>query len=212
MEVSVSFGKQIDLINFFKGALEDIEREVKSDILKDVSKIMMRIGPRVEKKIFRYIANRAFDHLEPPKSIEGYPVFQGVIWEPLAQSTIRKKKHRRKFVDSGSLRNYLLAKTDATYWYGKPKTIINESDDQVLYYSMFNYKRKPFRAHDNRGASQEFKLTGPDADDGDNYKRPVVSPMEDFLFGEKLDALVDKAINDYMEENYGVRYDVFADY
>lgn len=211
MELNVKFENEKGLIDFFRSSLENISEEIKKDILSDMSKIMMKIAPKEEKKIFKYIANRAMGHVDPPKIIEGEPAFEGVTWKPLAKSTIKRKKHRKKWIDSGSLKTYLLG-LSAAYWYGNPKTII--SNDSVTYYSMFNYDRKPFRAHDARGVSQEFKITGDGSfgEDGDNINRPIFSPMEDFIFYHKVDKMIDEAINDYMEENYGIRYDVSSTY
>lgn len=217
MELSVRFENEQDLIKFFRGALEDVEKDVRRDITKDISKIMMKIGPREEKKIFRYIANKVMGHVEPPRRIEGRSAFQGVTWKPLAASTIKRKGHRRKWIDSGSLRNYLRARADSViYWYGKPKAVISKDLSKITYYSIFNNERKPFRAHDARGVSQELKITGEDGSfdftgDMDNSNRPMFNPMEDFLF-DKVDYLIDEAINDYMEENYGVRYNVPTGY
>ena len=217
MELSVKFENEQDLLKFFRSELEDIKRDVRKNITKDVSKIMMKIGPREEKKIFRYIANKVMGHVEPPKRIDGRPAFQGVTWLPLAKSTIKRKGHRRKWIDSGSLRNYLRARADSVlYWYGKPKTVISNDLSKVSYYSIFNYERKPFRAHDSRGVAQELKITGEDGSfdfngDMDNGNRPIFNPMEEFLF-DKVDYLIDEAINDYMEENYGVRYNVPTTY
>ena len=212
MELSVRISNEQDLLKFFRNALDDIGKSVKKDILNDISKIMMKIGPREEKKIFKYIANRAMGHVNPPKVIEGKPAFQGVVWKPLAKSTIKKKGHRRAWIDSGSLKKYLLG-LSATYWYGNPKTI-KKGTDSILYYSMFNYQRKPFRAHDARGVSQEFKITGDGSfgEDGDNINRPIFNPMEEFIFYEKVNNMLNEAINEYMEENYGVRYNVPTEY
>ena len=211
MELNVKFENEKELKNYFKSALRDIERDIKEDIINDISKIMMEIAPKEEKKIFKYIANKAIGHVNPPKIIEGESAFEGVTWKPLAKSTVKRKKHNKKWIDSGSLKTYLLG-LSAAYWYGTPKTI--KSDDSVSYYSMFNYSRKPFRAHDARGVSQEFKITGDGSfgEDGDNFNRPIFSPMEDFIFYHKVDKMIDEAINDYMEENYGVRYDVPTTY
>lgn len=203
--LNVRFENEQNLLNFFKSELDNVAKDVKKDILKDFSKIMMKIGPKEEKKIFRYIANRAMGHVNPPKTIEGKPVFQGVTWKPLAKSTIKKKGHKRKWIDSGSLKNYLLG-LSAAYWYGNPKTIISRDKSKISYYSMFNYDRKPFRAHDSKGVSQEFKITGNGAfgEDGDNFNRPIFEPMQDFIFYEKVNEMIDEAIDEYMEENYGI--------
>lgn len=211
MPLNVRFENEQKLINFFNSSFDEIGKEVKKDISKDMSKIMMKIGPKEEKKIFKYIASRVIGHVNPPKTIEGKPAFQGVSWKPLAKSTIKKKGHNRKWIDSGSLKNYLLSLA-ATYWYGSPKTIISREGSSVSYYSMFNYTRKSFRAHDSRGVSQEFKITGDGifGEDGDNINRPMFEPMQDFIFYEKVDELINEAINDYMEENYGVRYSISA--
>lgn len=207
MERSVSIFNRQELIRFFRSALDDITKDVKKDILNNISKIMLKIGPREEKKIFKYIANRAIGHVNPPKKIEGRPAFQNVVWKPLAESTIKRKGHRRAWIDSGSLKKYLLG-LSATYWYGNPKTI--KGDNSMTYVSMFSYPRKPFRAHDSRGVSQEFKITGDGSfgEDGDNINRPIFNPMEEFIFYEKVDKMINDAINEYMEENYGVRYNV----
>lgn len=217
MEPSVRFENEQDLLKFFRSELEDIKRDVRKDITKNISEIMMNIGPKEEKKIFRYIANRAMGHVEPPKRIEGRSVFQGITWIPLAKSTIKRKGHKRKWIDSGSLKKYLLARADTVlYWYGKPKALVSKDLSKVTYYSIFNNQRKPFRAHDERGTLQELKITGEDGSfdsngDMDNDNRPIFTPMEDFLF-DKVDYLIDKAINDYMEENYGVRYNIPTTY
>lgn len=207
MELSVKFENEKDLRNYFRNSLEEISEELKNDILNDISKIMMKIAPKEEKKIFKYIANRAIGHVNPPRVIEGEPSFEGITWKPLAKSTIKRKKHNRKWIDTGSLKTYLLG-LSATYWYGNPKII--RSGDSVSYYSMFNYERKPFKAHDERGVPQEFKITGDGSfgEDGDNFNRPIFSPMEDFIFYHKVDKMIDEAINEYMEENYGIRFDV----
>ncbi len=226
MELNVKFEDR-DLLKFFRSELDNIKEDVRKDIIKDVSKIMMKIGPREEKKIFRYIANKAMGHVEPPKRIDGRPAFQNIKWLPLAKSTIKRKGHKRKWIDSGSLKNYLRAQADSVlYWYGKPKTVISQDLSKVTYYSIFNYERKPFRAHDSRGVAQELKITGEGGffrrdknlsrlfdvdDDMDNGNRPIFNPMEQFLF-DKVDYLIDEAINDYMEENYGVRYNVPTGY
>lgn len=211
MALNVKFENEQGLINFFRSSLKDIGEDIKKNTLKDMSSIMLKIGPKEEKKIFRYIANRVMGHVNPPKQIEGKPAFQDVVWKPLAKSTVRKKGHKRKWIDSGSLKNYLRG-LSAAYWYGKPKTIID--GDSVTYYSMFNYNRKPFGAHDHRGVSQEFKITGDGAfgEDGDNINRPIFEPMQEFIFYEKVEDMINEAINDYMEENYGVRYNVPTTY
>lgn len=211
MGQNVRFENEQGLINFFRSSLKDIGEDVKKDVLKNISDIMLKVGPKEEKKIFRYIADRAMGHFQPPKRIDGKPAFQGIVWKPLAKSTIKRKGHKRKWIDSGSLKNYMRALV-ATYWYGKPKTIM--SKDSVSYYSMFNYDRKPFRAHDERGVSQEFKITGNGSfgEDGDNINRPIFEPMQDFIFYEKVEELIEKAVNEYMEENYGVHYTVPTTY
>lgn len=204
---NISFENIQDLKYFFRSALDDITKSTKKEILNDISTIMMKIGPKEEKKIFKYIANRAMGHVNPPKIIEGRPAFQNVTWKPLAKSTIKRKGHKRAWIDSGSLKKYLLG-LSAAYWYGKAKTI--KKGDTVTYYSMFNNERKPFRAHDSKGVSQEFKITGNGSfgEDGDNINRHIFSPMEEFIFYEKVDKMINDAINDYMEDKYGVRYDV----
>lgn len=204
---NISFENIQDLNYFFKSCIDDIVEDTRKEILNDISNIMMKIGPKEEKKIFKYIANRAMGHVNPPKVIEGRPAFQGVTWKPLAKSTIKRKGHKRAWIDSGSLKKYLLG-LSAAYWYGKAKTI--KKGDTVTYYSMFNNGRKPFRAHDSKGVSQEFKITGDGSfgEDGDNINRPIFSPMEEFIFYEKVDKMINDAINDYMEDKYGVRYDV----
>ena len=204
---NISFDNIQDLNYFFKSCIDDIVEDTRKEILDDISTIMMKIGPKEEKKIFKYIANRAMGHVNPPKIIEGRPAFQNVTWKPLAKSTIKRKGHKRAWIDSGSLKKYLLG-LSAAYWYGKAKTI--KKGDTVTYYSMFNNERKPFRAHDSKGVSQEFKITGDGSfgEDGDNINRPIFSPMEEFIFYEKVDKMINDAINDYMEDKYGVRYDV----
>lgn len=213
LNVEFKLGNEDQLIKSFQAFLKDMSKDVKKDITKNISKIMLKVGSRQEKKIFRYIANRVMGHVEPPKTIDDYPVFQGVTWKPLSPTTIRRKGHKRKWIDSGSLQNYLRA-LSATYWYGNPKVKISRDLSTVTYYSIFYNTRKPFRAHDKRGVSQELKITSESGSflggDMDNANRPIFNPMEEFLFSYSRD-LMTEAINDYMEENYGVRYNVPTD-
>lgn len=202
----------VDLVKWLRSSLDEFTEETKSEILNDLSKIISKKAPNEEKKIFKYIAKYVMGHINPPKIIEGKPAFQGVSWPSLAESTIKRKRNNKKWIDTGSLKMYLRA-LSATYWYGKPKTIVSTDKDLIMYYSMFNYQRKPFRAHDEKGVSQEYKITGDGlwGEDGDNLIRPIFSPMEDFMF-EKAENLIYDLVNEYMEENYGTTFDVSSTY
>jgi len=199
---------KLDLVEWFKKSVNDYQNWEEKMILRKVANIYKRYGPEIEKKIFKYVARYAIGHVNSPKVIEGMDSHYSDYgeWKPLRPSYAKRKGNNYKYINTGSLKEYLLG-LSAAYWYSDPKTSIDFIHKTVTYYSMFRNGRKPFRAKDKDGHLQEDKLEKNEYEGAGfgvkSPKRPLIEPMEDYLFYEKLDKIVDELINKYMEEEYG---------
>lgn len=183
-----------ELSDWFLNEVEKYTQYVAQLELKVLSGRIKELGNRVERQIFKYIATRLMDRDQPPSTIDGLP-YTSDRWEPLTEKYVKRKKRMRlsprKWRKTGALIAYLKGR-DGNYWFhGGPKVKVDKSNYVITYESMFNNGRREFGAE-----RHEQKLYyNEDA-------RPVLEPMEDFLFDEKLNYEIDKLLEKWMEENY----------
>ena len=204
-------GAKLDLVEWFQKSVEEFQKVEEKWILQRVRNMYDKYGPEVEKKIFKYVAKYVMNRTNPPTTIEGldsgYP-----HWAALSERYIKRKHHSRKFYYTGDLLEYMKNISDAQYWYRKPQTKIDYKNKTVTYYSMFREGRKPFMARSSEKGRktkvlEEQKIQGKNEDDleqrdGDNEKRPLIKPMEEFLLYKKLDRVMDRVLREFMEENH----------
>lgn len=206
-----------DFYHWFRSEWDDFQQVEKEKILNDIGAIFKEASEKSEKKIFKYIVKYAFGHVDSPKIIEGLPAYFP-SWEPLSPAYARRKKSNKKWTTKrNNLKNYLLGLTSAQYWYGKPQIKLNYLRGIVTYISMFNYERKMFRGTDRSKKTpvlQEMKIQMSNnlQKGGDSTLRPIFEPMEEFLFNEKFNQIVDNLIEEYMEDNYEGKYHVPTTY
>lgn len=190
--------RYLDLSKWFNDKIDEFTSFEKKNILRLTKGVLEDKAYNIEKDIFKYVAKYLMNRVDPPSTVDGLP-YESPKWIPLKDSYAKRKGKylglgratQRKWVYSGSLRNYLLGLT-ASYWYGKPRAKIDYKNDYIIYESMFLRGRKPFRAK-----GQENKI------DYSEPLRPIITPMEDFLFNTKLNVEIDNWIDRYLEDNYG---------
>lgn len=183
--------------NIFLGdEINEIADKAAAKIQRTLESRMFWLGVGVEKRLFKYIANYAVGHVNPPRSIDGIPVFGGVKWAPLTPAYAKRKRpqvRNKKFLNFGILRTYLKGIDDARRFYGNPYASMERKGDtlEATYSSMFNNSRSYFPGKIG------YKLGY------NNIKRPIIEPMEDFLWKKFLIGL-DGFIAKYSKEHIDV--------
>lgn len=192
-------GVKNDLSEWLKNTVEDYVESEKKWLLRRIKYMYEKHGPEVEKKIFKYIARYVMGRVNPPKFIDGLPIFFPP-WTSLSRAYVKRKKHNRKYLYSGNFIRYLEAKNNAQYWYRAPQTKVNYKEGTVSYYSMFREGRKAFTANDYSKSTAvpfEEKLSKNEAEG-----RPIVEYMENFLLYRKLSKVMDEQLKRILEEDY----------
>ena len=180
-----------ELSDWFLNEVEEYTQYVAQLDLKILAGRIKDLGNSIERKIFKYIATRLMNRENPPSAIDGLP-YRSPTWKPLSENYIKRKKHKRKWMKTGSLIAYLQARDGNEWFHGGPKVRVDKSNYVITYESMFNNGRREFGA----GRQEQKLYYNEDA-------RPVLEPMEDFLFDEKLNYEIDKLLEKWTEENYG---------
>lgn len=185
---------------FLSDLIGNIADEESKKLVEKLAKDVYNLGLRVEKSIFKYMADRVIGHIDPPSAIDGIPSFIGVRWKPLTKAYSKRKapwNRNKKFLNTGHLRTYIAAR-NAAYYYKKPKIKTDVKNDVLTYESMFrDGRRRKFATHDGK-SSYELKLTR-HYGLGDNFDRPIIEPMEDFMWKKFLRRL-DDLFNKWLEK------------
>ena len=184
-----------------KDLIEKTTREVLKDITLKSEKVAFEEGKNIEKKIFKYIARKAINHLNPPRSIDGIHsiYWNETRWQPLSPATIKRKQgNRKKWFRTGLLKNYLLAQDPFNY-YNNPKSKHDLRSMKITYISAFNSTRRPFpKEIENRITGRIQGLS--DEEMSNEERRPLFHPMEMFIAEELAPKMIEEKILKFVEK------------
>lgn len=183
---------ELNVNKIIRDAYLEVEKNIKKQITEDIINIMKKVGKRNEERLFTYITRYVFGHADYPRIIEGISTSDYFdSWEPLSETTIRKKGGKvNAWIDTGELKRYLRSIKPSNIYYGEPD-VVEYDNGELDYYSMYSNDRKSF------DKKQEIKVAM------NEDLRPMLYPMEDFITEEITYREINKQIQKYLEKNYG---------